>query len=150
LSFLALISVSVAGCNSASGTNWDVVPVSGTVTLDGQPLADAQVSLIPETRQDGYPGAAAKTDSAGKFTLISGNQQGAMPGKYKVIVSKLTMKDGSPLVDQGEGMDVDQLIAQGLTREAVPPQYSDPSQTTLAMDVVSGKAEGYDIQMTSK
>jgi hypothetical protein len=56
------------------------------VTLDGQPVAGASVSLSP----DG-PGRAAcgKTDAQGMFTLATTTSiEGVVPGKYRVSVVK--------------------------------------------------------------
>ncbi|QDV49864.1 DUF4198 domain-containing protein [Gimesia fumaroli] len=52
-----------------------VVPVSGQITLDGQPLADVSISFVPQAESvsspDVGPGSMAKTDSEGRFTLIT-------------------------------------------------------------------------------
>src|SRR4051794_14457355 len=64
--------------------------VSGTVTLDGAPLAggtgvDATVGFYP----DGQPGAPGigYLDSNGHYKLMVGSQEGIAPGKYAVAIS---------------------------------------------------------------
>lgn len=64
------------------------VPVEGTVTIDGKPLAGAMVTL---QRTDGEPtnrSYIAETDSQGKFQLktADGSAQGAPPGSYHVFI----------------------------------------------------------------
>src|SRR5437870_4460006 len=70
---------------------YKVAPVSGTVTLDGQPLAGAWVTFMPVgTRDSPDPGptSSGKTDAQGKFTLaIEPGRPGAVVGKHKVAVN---------------------------------------------------------------
>jgi hypothetical protein len=77
---VAVILVAIAGCGGAN-TN----PVSGTVTLDGEPLADALVMFTPMT--GGRP-AAAKTDSQGRYELVfSRDASGALEGEHLVAIT---------------------------------------------------------------
>ena len=67
LCLLAACSVlmSVSGCGGSSDQP-DLGSVSGTVTLDGKPVAGVKVVFKPEL---GRP-AAANTDAEGKYTLL--------------------------------------------------------------------------------
>ena len=49
----------------------DVDPVKGRVTLDGKPVADAAVGLIPI---EGGPMAGGVTNADGVFDLSTGNK----------------------------------------------------------------------------
>lgn len=77
------------------------VPVTGTITLEGQPLANARVTFYPTESAQGDGAASGFTDSAGKYELRSlfGDQlvTGAAPGRYKVAVSKMLRPDGTAL-----------------------------------------------------
>jgi len=73
------------GCGSTK-----FVPVSGKVTLNGQPLAGATVSFEPLGEDDSpspKPGSVGTTKADGTFTLkaISG-ASGAVPGKHRVRI----------------------------------------------------------------
>ena len=60
--------------------------VSGTVTLDGQPLANATMSFLPDDGQ--LEPAFARTDQQGKYTLQQTETVGgATPGSYKVRIT---------------------------------------------------------------
>jgi hypothetical protein len=79
---LVLVAV---GCG---GTK--LVPVSGRVNLDGQPLANANVVFEPDSQEKNPgPGSSAKTDDKGEFSLQSttGNTKGAVVGKHKVSIT---------------------------------------------------------------
>ena len=61
---LALVAVGAAGCNSG----YKIVPVSGRVTLDGHPVANAEVSFYSTDVKDA-PYASGKTDEQGNYKL---------------------------------------------------------------------------------
>src|SRR5205823_2677672 len=68
--------------------------VAGKVTLDNEPLAGAQVVFVGEEEKNQAP-VVAQTDDAGYYKLV-GNQGAGIPvGKYKVIVTKMALKDGT-------------------------------------------------------
>ena len=66
---LALVALlSSTGCSPKMPP---VVPVSGTVYLDGQPLPLARLEFVPELKNFGAESnSTAVTDEAGHFTLI--------------------------------------------------------------------------------
>jgi len=60
------------------------VPFSGTVTLDGEPLASATITLIPTAPAGGSAlDSGAVTDSNGRYELKSaeGRASGALPSE---------------------------------------------------------------------
>jgi hypothetical protein len=138
--------MAVVGCTEP-GPSFKLVPVRGTVTQDGKPLADAQVQFFRQGDiPAGYPGTGAKTNAEGKYEALTGAGKGAIPGTYKITVSKLLMKNGSP-VTESEGLDKEQLIMQGLVVESVPKEFSDAGVSKLTFEVAEGKADGYDIKV---
>ncbi len=144
----AAVFVSLAGCDKgAAGPKLDLTPVAGAVTLDGKPLADADVGFYFQgPAPEGFYGSGARTDAEGKYVLLAGQQQGAVPGSYKVTVSRLTNASGGPVVIE-EGMDLEQLKMQGQAKESLPPKYSELETTELTITVEKGKADGYDFPL---
>jgi hypothetical protein len=144
----AVLIAALSGCDGANEPKFELVPVRGNVTLNGQPLADAQVSFwFQGTSPKGYTGSGGKTDAQGNFELTTLSQKGTIVGKHKAVVSKMTMKDGSPL-QVAEGMDEQQLIAEGKVVESIPPPFNDPTNTPVAFEVTKDKTDGYDIKIT--
>jgi hypothetical protein len=147
-SILALVvSVALGACTAGCGSGASIsglVPVTGNVTLDGKPLAGAQVLFVPSG--EGGRISAGTTDQSGNYQLVTNTDKGAMPGMYKVAVTYLAKPDGSPVVATEEGMDLTQLEASGQVMQILPPKYSDQQQTELKYEVKSGKNE-YDIEM---
>ncbi len=117
---LALMAGFVLGC---AGSDLNLGDVSGTVTLDGEPLADAQVIFTPMT--GGRP-AAGKTDSNGKYELIfSRDAEGALLGEHVV---EITTADEIP-------NDEDDTVE--MIPEKVPAKYN--NDTELRAVIEEGK-----------
>jgi hypothetical protein len=84
------VLVLLAGCG---GSGPKPVPVSGRVTLDNKPLANATLQFVPAAgAQEGAPplSSVGTTAEDGRYELILNNAaktKGALAGKYKVIVT---------------------------------------------------------------
>ena len=76
---------STLACTKAPVPRTDLAPVSGKVTFQGKPLADAKVVFVP-TGKDEPDRPAAVTDAEGAFELICDDQAGAPPGNYQVVI----------------------------------------------------------------
>lgn len=86
--FIAILTtVVLAGCSGKLAT----VMVTGTITYEGKPLADAEISFSPVTEGKGHP-AYGITDGSGKYvlqTILGDVGAGTTPGEYMVTVAKL-------------------------------------------------------------
>jgi len=135
------------GCQPAA-KGPPLVPVEGLVTLDGKPLAGANVMLVPRGETRGDKAFYAKTDSAGKFIAASadGKQKGAAVGNYQVVLNKLVKPDGSDFVPDPNSGPED----TGGFRELLPPAYSDASKSTLTADVPDGGTKNLEFKLNSK
>ncbi len=82
----SMLTFICVGC----GGRYPLAPVSGTVTVDGNPLPDATVTFSPIDAGAEAPASFGRTDQAGKFnlTLVSDDSRGALVGKHKVVVAK--------------------------------------------------------------
>ncbi len=80
----------MAGCG---GESFDLAPVAGQVTLDGEPLPDALVTFQPIAqpgqRETPGPGSYGHTDSQGRYTLktVGEDRPGAVVGPHRVFIS---------------------------------------------------------------
>lgn len=107
--------------------------VSGTVTLDGSPLSAAQVVFIGEDANNQSP-VVAQSDEAGKFSL-TGNTGGGLPlGKYRVMVTKESLADGTR--PAGEGLE--KARVDGLLMNSLAKVYEDQSTTPLKFELHQG------------
>ncbi|PQO36442.1 carboxypeptidase-like regulatory domain-containing protein [Blastopirellula marina] len=130
---LLLVAFLFAGCGGNA-----LQPLQGTVTLDGQPLADAAVSFSPVA--GGRP-ASGKTDADGKFTLASFTAGDGLPvGSYKVTIVKIdTKKQAQAAPSSEEDGDAPESAAMGAVEQGVsfvtPVKYSSPLTSDLVVDV---------------
>jgi hypothetical protein len=77
-----LLCLPICGCSGTSGP--EMGEVSGTVKLDGQPLANASVRFTPES---GAPSIGI-TDEQGYYELqYSSSRNGAVAGQHVVRIS---------------------------------------------------------------
>jgi hypothetical protein len=88
----------LAAVATLSGCGPKPVPAGGVVTLDGAPVDGAMVTFVADQGGATYTGL---TDSAGAFTLSSGGEPGAMPGRYKVLVTRTAPMAGGEGTDPG-------------------------------------------------
>lgn len=146
---LGVFAASMVGClEKPPEVKFDTVPASGTVKLDGKPLANAGLMFIPATGGK-TAGAYGMTDENGKYELTTGAGQksykGAVAGDYKVCVSVMVGTDGKPLPP-----DPEKPPAMRAGRESLPPKYSEPMSTTLKVTIGPSGGDKYDIDVTSK
>ncbi len=118
-----LLPVLALGCKKGDAVK--LMPVSGQVKIDGQPLAKANVHFQPVPTKDGNPGpdSFATTDDNGNFTLKANlsdgtSADGAVPGAHSVQIS---------VFDRN---------ARPEPIERVPAKYN--AQTTLKFTVPEG------------
>ncbi len=120
---LAALCAPLLGCGS------NLALVSGTVTLDGRPLAGSQqlrgtVQFSPEDGH-GTP-AVGYLDENGRYSLSSGSRVGALPGKYLVSISATEI-----IPPKIEG-------AAPSGRLATPPKYANAKNSGLTAEVTPG------------
>ena len=80
---LVFLLVLIVGCGRS-----DTASVSGTITMEGHPLADAQVNFQPTGPElNPGPGSFGRTNEKGEYTLgLVGGGSGAIVGWHKVTV----------------------------------------------------------------
>lgn len=82
----------MAGCGGSEvgiDVPENLVPVTGVVTLDGQPLEGATVIYHPPDGTDPPRTARGVTDADGRYELLYAPEvKGAVPGTHRVQISK--------------------------------------------------------------
>ena len=125
-----------AGCGGPK-----IAPVSGKVTMDGKPLANANVNFQPIGQGNVHPGPGShsKADKNGEYTLeyIEGGQ-GALVSKHRVEISAIA--------DDGKGDPEDNRRRAAPDR--VPPQFNVKSQLTC--DAPPGGKNDANFALTSR
>ena len=126
-----LVSVGCGGPKS----DLTFVPILGVIQLDGQPLADADISAVPIGATPGV-GGASRSNASGEFNMMyARGESGLPPGEYKLAVSLRKFKDGSvpPADDPTPPID-------SQATETLAPRYSDINQSILTLTVAATPA----------
>lgn len=134
----------LVGCGS--GVKPEVIPplhpVTGKVTLDGQPVEKVAVTFVPAENNTGN-GASGSTDAEGRFTLTYRTGDPGIPaGDYIVLCTKLTMPDGSPIPEGQTAADV-------MAVDQIPERYRRTDNPRNAVSVPEG-GKNFDLDLKSK
>ena len=120
-----------------------LVPVTGSVKIDGKPVAGAILFFNPMPGTHGT-GATAITDAEGTYKLTHASQKpGIEMGEYAVTFSKVTQPDGSPIPPGKTRAGV-------TTIEQMPKAYTTfDSRRVLAQATVTNDAKTFDFDLKS-
>ncbi len=123
----SILLLLVIGCGGPT-----LVPVSGRITLDDEPLAGAYVTFEPLKSHIELVSTGV-TDDAGTYTLSCGDEPGAVAGTHRVLITTISPDDYQ-----------DELST--LPRDRVPPRYQDGS---LTFDVPEGGTDSADVPLVT-
>jgi len=146
--FVVLVTIFCFGCQGSSLPG--LVPASGVVTLDGNPIDGATIVFVPRdfnTQRNAY----ALTGASGSFRMTTlKDNDGVLPGTYIVTVTKHE-KSGTIIVIPGE---FDQETGAPLTFEPsvnrLPAVYENEASTPLEITVPKGGTKTATFELTSK
>jgi hypothetical protein len=129
----AAIGLSVVGCGNG------LASVSGTVTLDGEPIAGGSDvrGTVTFYRQDGTgTPAVGIIDSDGRYEMSTGSTDGVPPGEYAVAIAATRIIIPEP-------------GATPSGRPITPRYYANAKESGLRADVEPG-GNTFDFQLESK
>jgi hypothetical protein len=129
--------MALVGCGStASGPA--TIPVTGEVTLNGQPVAGADVAFMPRVERPDLVPAQAITDDTGRFEVVSLFDQGRttstgmLPGAYSVSITQLEQPPSSARPP----------------RNLLPEKYAAPESSELSAEVASEGEHHFKFELT--
>ena len=125
---MAVMLITISGCGRS-----EFAPLTGRVTLDGEPLPTAVVTFISEGGTSGY----ANVDSSGRYVAKSGSDKGLKPGNYKISVIAYKPE---VITDRKEAK---------VPIPITPPRYADPTKSGFAYDLTESGGT-YDLDLKSK
>jgi hypothetical protein len=129
------------GCGSPGAHLPKTVPAAGVVTLDGQPVDGAQVVFVP-ANEGTTTGAYGTTNASGHFSVRAFDEkEGAIPGEYKIQVSKTKEVKLPGKLDGGDAVRFDY---------AVPPKYTGAKTSGLSVTVPETGKKDINLTLTSK
>lgn len=154
ISLICLLAVSFAGCGGPKGLE-DLNTASGVITLDGEPIEGAQITLVP-TGTGRSAGAVSDAKGVFKFQTLQAND-GVADGEYIVTVTKLrtenpyTEEEQKMLNESGRrhndvfGKD----RPEPTTVNELPRKYSLPQTSGLTL-TIAGNSKDLKIELVSE
>jgi hypothetical protein len=110
--------------------------VSGTVTLDGQPLEKGMIQFIPAVGR-GETQAGAPIER-GSYSIPK--REGPVPGRYMVVITASAGGDAAPGSAPGKAVAV--------PKELIPAEYN--TKSTLSFEVKKGEENRGEFQLKKK
>gem|GEM_PF-970265 len=136
LTIVLALMPGMLGC----GSKLEVAPVSGTVLLDGQPLAGASVNTQPiSTSAKPNPGSGSfgKTDAQGHYSLevVDPPIVGAMVGEHRVTITRgdKVLYRSSDLPVKSQNGPWPDRYSDGSLRLTVPPEGTTEANFELTL-----------------
>jgi len=142
---VALLVAGLIAAAAFAGRNRSTrLPVSGTVTIDGQPLASGEIAFAPASPGQGSSAGAAI--ERGKYSISA--DKGLLPGDYKVSIhafrgtGKKTWDGmGEPTAPESQKKFVEQL------EQYIPPRYNEATELTAPVRAGKSKDLNFDLQI---
>ena len=142
---MGMLLVLLAGCSATNSIDYgkvSLVDVSGTVTLDGQPLAAAVITFEdPSTGNFSF----ARTDASGQYTLqFDSEKDGVTPGNKVVRLSttrSILGLRGEEGEETGESPSEGSAKPAGRQQELVPDCYNAKSKLNVEITAASGTVD---------
>ena len=130
-----LLGVALVGCGGGGYDGPPRIPLTGKVSLDGEPIDGGSISFIPQSDKQRVAGGPIV---AGAYSLPE--EQGANEGSYRVEI-RWPRPTGKKFKDSDTGEMLDQVD------EAVPMKYNGKSELTAD---VSAEKTTFDFDLKSK
>lgn len=141
-----LVSIALIGFTGCGSEEVKLASVSGTVTMNGEPLPGATVLFRPRTttgdsEAKGAAESYGKTDDQGHYelTVVMSGDEGAVVGPNDVIITLDVFEEILPSYDKS-GKD-----RRG--PNPIPEEYN--SKTTLKFEVPPAGAENADFELVN-
>ena len=133
LACLVGVLASSAGCGPAGPGK--LLPVEGTVTIDGKPLTTGTVSFRPATDKGntGTAEPAGASHADGRYQVFTAGRPGAPPVWYRILL----------VADQPDANN-----PSAAPKSLVPVKYREAKNSQLLREVVERPAAGaYDLKL---
>lgn len=121
-SALAVVAVTVCGCGGKGG-----VPVTGTVTFEGQPVEAGAISFVPT---DGHGVSEGAVITKGEFNAV------VTPGAKRVEI-----RASRPVAPSANDPD-----AKYLREDFIPARFNDSSQLTAEVSADHENSMKFDLR----
>lgn len=148
------VLLSMSGCG---GSDLELIPVTGTVTYQGQPVAGATVVFQPESG----PPSTATTDDEGRFEMNTRGRPGVALGNAIVVITALEPMDIEVAEGSGDAdiaaddpaaaesaMTPEVMEAMANRKSRIPEKYGHPRTSGLRVEITPDGETHFDFDLT--
>ncbi len=141
--------ICVIGCGR--GSDIKLYSATGTVTLDGKPLANASIMFNPALKPSLAKVASARTDKNGGFTLQTDDRNGAGTATFDVTVFAEEESSAGGSTPAAPAMSLGGPFQQPpkARKLAIPEKYTKSPDSGLSY-TVGPKTNHFEIKLTSE
>lgn len=145
-SLLLILVMSLVGCGDGRPT---IVPIKGTVTLNGKPAEGVLLGFEPQGISGYQRPSVATSDSQGQFTVSTyGNGDGLPVGKFIVTAFKRELVGKPPAGFNSE--DTAANVQPVKYQWTVPRKYSTATDSGLTVEITSSGMTPATIDLTGE
>lgn len=139
---LAVCLSLMVGCSGPEGP--ETVPVSGTVTFNGEPLVGASVVFAP--KEGAARNASGTTDDQGKYQLsMFGENDGSVIGPHTVSISMVASDGGT--ADAENPDESYEAAMSGVDSAAEPKEGEFPGASGIEKEVTADGPNVFDFEL---
>jgi hypothetical protein len=140
-----VLGIATTGC-AGSGDDLPRQPVSGTVTMDGQPLPEGVIQFSPtrDTTKGPVVGANAEIKD-GQFSIP--REEGLVSGSYKVSISHAELKEAKAKGKTSTNVDTKiPSRTKEIGPELIPARYNTESELKTEIKPGGGRDLKFDLK----
>lgn len=139
-----VLLASLVGCSRTSTVT--LVPVTGRVTLNGNPVHGFAIIFHPTDKESKTgPASVGVLDREGRFTLLcSGNRRGAIVGEHQVFLVR------GETTDEGSYAGSSVHVATRQAPTDVPGQYQSLHASDLRATVTADGENVFEFELLSR
>lgn len=147
LGLLTILLLTASGCGSGDADRSPTAPVSGTVTLDGNPIAAG--TIVFETKGSRQANGLIKDGKIVEvFTYEPGD--GAPVGMHKVAIFMTSATPAAAIAPSpGDATPIDANY-MGVSASGIPTRYNDPEKSGLTAEIKADSDNPLTFKLDSK
>lgn len=153
-SLCLVLLVVLMGCSDGPRRDGpEMVKVTGTVTLDGEPVEGAHIRFSPEA---GGPAAYAVSDRRGRYELRTFDPgDGAIPGKYGISATKEEVTEAGQEFESQAALEAyikehGERPPRRQTTNVLPEKYAAKKTSGLIAEITLAKKNRFDLELKSE
>lgn len=135
---IGLLLLCVLGCSSPGIAPPKLYPVTGNLKVDGKPLKEIVVQLMPADTTSKAQPCSGVTDEEGNFKIATNGDRGATAGKFKVVLGGGAVKEGPISLEEATRLSGEGRKFGGMpqVKYPFPKEWTSPKTSPKTVEIV--------------